>query len=689
MLDSFIVGVFGFSLLVYFVRQFRSTEWKRTDVLIFVALAATFSLELTDMLVVVSPGNSRTYRSIAVAIESVLPFVWLMSSLVVARRNAIRSLSSLQWIVLVSAPLLILLPLISPSSDLYYAPDFPTERILFLRTPGYLFYLMITGYFLASLVNLEKTLTSATSSELWRIKFEVLGIGVILTAYVLYFSQGVLFRSINMQAVPLRALVLTVAVGMMIVSGYRQSTAVRIQVSRQMAFKSIVLLTFGAYLLFVGLLGEGMQYLGIPFGKVVVAGIGLLLGIALVVIWMSGRFRRQAKVLLHKNFYQAKHDYRKQWLEFTSRLASSQDDDKIQMVIIEAYCDIFGITSAMLYLYDEDRQAYFATATFGMSMQSEHFLRSSPLISYLYERQWVFSRPDGIGAIEESHRAFMDKHQVSFVVPLYGEREIEGFIVLGPPIDETERYNYEDFDLMKTIARQATVSILNQRLIEQVARLREVEAIGNISTFVIHDLKNHVAALSLLVDNARQYLDNPEFQQDMLRSLDNTVSRMQGLIGRLKNLGEKELLNVQRVDLLDLVYQCCAMVPGAHVEVSGVATVVRGDGDELQKVLLNFLINAVEASPAGSPVHVEVGSSPSPFFRVIDQGCGMSQEFQRHGLFKPFVTTKKKGLGIGLFQCRRIVEAHGGRIEVQSEETRGSAFTVWLPESQGKAAWEQ
>jgi signal transduction histidine kinase len=163
-------------------------------------------------------------------------------------------------------------------------------------------------------------------------------------------------------------------------------------------------------------------------------------------------------------------------------------------------------------------------------------------------------------------------------------------------------------------------------------------------------------------------------------------SKMQGLIGRLKNLGEKELLCRQRFDLLAMARETSQLVGGAVVEVRGESAVITGDADELQKVLLNFLINAVEASPAGVAVQVEVGIAPTPFFRVIDHGYGMSIEFQRRELFKPFVTTKKKGMGIGLYQCRRIVEAHGGHIEVLSIEGHGSVFTARLPGSPGDAA---
>jgi signal transduction histidine kinase len=105
---------------------------------------------------------------------------------------------------------------------------------------------------------------------------------------------------------------------------------------------------------------------------------------------------------------------------------------------------------------------------------------------------------------------------------------------------------------------------------------------------------------------------------------------------------------------------------------------VLGDAAELCKVVVNLLHNAREAT-AGLPPRVEVGCAGQAFLRVIDQGCGMSEEFIRTRLFRPFETTKKKGMGIGLYQCRQVIEGHGGRIEVRSTPGEGSVFTVWLP----------
>jgi signal transduction histidine kinase len=109
---------------------------------------------------------------------------------------------------------------------------------------------------------------------------------------------------------------------------------------------------------------------------------------------------------------------------------------------------------------------------------------------------------------------------------------------------------------------------------------------------------------------------------------------------------------------------------------------VRADEGEIQKVILNLLMNGIEASAPDEPIAIEVGYSRLPYIRVIDKGCGMSARFLRSELFKPFRTTKKLGLGIGLYQCRQIVQAHGGKIEVSSVEGEGSVFTVWFADTE-------
>jgi putative PEP-CTERM system histidine kinase len=207
-------------------------------------------------------------------------------------------------------------------------------------------------------------------------------------------------------------------------------------------------------------------------------------------------------------------------------------------------------------------------------------------------------------------------------------------------------------------------------------------ALGKVSAFVVHDLKNLVSSISLIVDNARSYLAEPAFQDELLRSLDDTVERMQGLILRLKHLPEKQQPVAAPVDLLALVKDTAALVKGGDFQVTGLPVMAKGDKHELQKVALNLMLNAVEASSGKEPISVEVGKAEAPYIRVKDRGCGMPKDFLIKRLFTPFTTTKSGGLGIGLYQCQQIVEAHGGKIEVTSEPNVGTEFTVWLPKGQ-------
>jgi hypothetical protein len=216
------------------------------------------------------------------------------------------------------------------------------------------------------------------------------------------------------------------------------------------------------------------------------------------------------------------------------------------------------------------------------------------------------------------------------------------------------------------------------RLSDELAKSREMEVVGKVSTFVAHDLKNLVYTLSLVVENAGSHIGNPDFQQDMLDSLGNTVNKMKILIARLKGLPDKQTLKREPVRLMGMARDVAAMVPGERLSLSGDDVDVEVDREEMGKVILNLCLNAMEATRDGGEVRVEIGSEDGPYVRVADTGQGMNEEFINHSLFRPFRTTKQGGMGIGLYQCKQIVEAHGGHIEVESAPGQGATFTVRL-----------
>lgn len=643
------------------------------------AIAISGAVEFCDLAAMAGYGEPLVWKRYSLVAEGFAPAAWLVFSLTHARTVGARFVTVAQRFFLAASLAFPAVVLTLPRSSFFYSPDFDSERILFLSNAGYLFYCGLLVYLVVALINLEATFSNASLSSRWKIKFDFIGAGSFLAVLIFYYSQGLLYRTINMNLMPLRSLVFVLALGMMLYSLLARGNGVRIAVSRGMAYKSVVLFAVGLYLVALGVMGEGLRYFGEGHQKTLALGVAFVAGICLLVLLLSETAKRKIKVFLHKNFYQSKYDYRTQWLQFTDRLASARQGDDLMAAILSGYCEIFAMGCGGLFIRDTDRNEFRWAAGHELGSTPTVLHLDDPVVTPMIQRAWVVNLREDVPPLLSEQENYFTANGIQFLVPLYCSGVLEAILVLGRPVNENEQYLYEDYDLMKTLARQAASALLNYRLSEQLARARELEAMGRVSAFIIHDLKNLVYTLSLTVDNGREHIADPEFQDDLLDTLSNTVNRMKVLISRLKNLPEKRSLELEQADLRRLAADTASMVPGSgSISVSGVETPAEVDREEIQKVVMNLLVNALEATDGKGPVTVEVGAGSAPFIRVSDSGCGIPEEFLRTQLFSPFKTTKKKGLGIGLYQCRQIVEAHGGRIDVESTEGVGTVFTVWL-----------
>lgn len=642
----------------------------------FLAVAV---LELLDFFALGDFWPSTDWKRMGLFVEALLPGLWLLLSLTYARELPEGGLRLRSKFLVGAGFLLVLVPAFLPVASFYYAPDFPAEQVLFLADTGYYFYVAILVFLVMALTNFESTLVNASSEALWRVKLDIVALAAMLVVLAFYYSSSLLYRSLNMELVPLRSLLFIVASLMMLYTRSHWRGSARVKISQAVLLKSVVMAVVSAYLIMLGVLGEGMKYFGPLFPRVLTLSLGFISGILLLLLLLSDRAKRELKVFLHKHFYQSKYDYRAQWLGLTERLSTFEDSDELVKRVLLAYCEIFGVRGAALYQHQKECGWYCVSSTLELEPLRETIDDNSPILNSLREKEWVFCSSDENAELTEKEWLFLGRYGISFVVPLFEAEALSGFIVLGAQVVPDEQYRYEDFDLMKTIARQVSVAMQHQRLSDQLTQAKAMEAVGSLATFVVHDLKNLAATISLVLENAREHIDNPEFQQDMLNSLGNTTKKMHHMIGRLRNLGESELLQRRPIDLLALAASCAGMV-GRSIAVQGSQQVVLGDKEELQKVLLNLLLNAIEASGPDSPIAAEVGCDGTPFVKVTDCGCGMSPRFIRNDLFVPFRTSKRTGLGIGLYQSRQIVAAHGGTIEVTSLEGEGTVFTVRLPQ---------
>jgi putative PEP-CTERM system histidine kinase len=314
----------------------------------------------------------------------------------------------------------------------------------------------------------------------------------------------------------------------------------------------------------------------------------------------------------------------------------------------------------------------------------EAVLWASPeLISYFRNRNRVYNSSDGEYIPTADEASFANAIGAKFLVPLMNNGGVEGIVAFNKQVSG-EQYVYEDYDLMKILGKQAALALSNFRLSHELIEARELAVIAKISSFVVHDVKNHLSSLSMIIENADEHIANPDFQKDMLNSIQKSIGRMQRLVQRLRSIPEKDTLNTSVVDISALtrgsVKELSMAKRDVEIEYYGEPIMAEANAEELKKVILNLLLNALDA--CGNNAAIKASSSTDgimAYLRIEDNGCGISEEFIRDHLFKPFRSTKRVGLGIGLYQCKQIVEAHGGTISVESEIGKGTAFTLSLP----------
>jgi putative PEP-CTERM system histidine kinase len=245
-------------------------------------------------------------------------------------------------------------------------------------------------------------------------------------------------------------------------------------------------------------------------------------------------------------------------------------------------------------------------------------------------------------------------------------------------------FSQQDFDLLKCVGDQIAAGLLNARLSQKLLQAKELEAFQTMSAFFVHDLKNAASTLNLMLQNLPAHFDDPAFREDALRGTSKTVAHINRLIERLSLLRHELKIRPVESDLNEVIAKSLA----DWEKASGVNLVkqfrplpkVFLDPEQLLKVVMNLVLNAKEAMGQNGQIRIETNQNNGwAVLAVSDNGCGMNPEFLNRSLFRPFQTTKKNGLGIGMFQSKMIVEAHKGRIEVESEPNRGTTFRIFLP----------
>ena len=458
--------------------------------------------------------------------------------------------------------------------------------------------------------------------------------------------------------------------------------------SRQIVFFSYSLTAIGILLL---ALFSGDYYIRSFNGEwVTVLRIFLFatffLGLAILVV--SPTTRATARVLMTKALFQYKYDYRREWLRFVGTLSQSGLDAQVPETAVKAIAQIVNSPGGAVWSNTQDEQTYLPVGTWNCMLGASAGIDSeSPILKFLKDTEWVVDleelRQHPARYRGQTAADIPDPSQNWWlVVPMMLGERLSGFIILLRP-SVVPVLNFEDHDLLKTAGRHVAAHIEQAETDRRLAEESQFGAYNRLTAFLMHDLNNLIAQQSLVVENAEKFRHNPDFVDDAIGTISNSVDRMRRLMDQLSAASrpaENKRVNLSRT-INSAVKRTSGVRPIPQLVKCEFDIHVRADADRLSMVIEHLLRNAQEATADEGRITISVDALEDyANISIADNGSGMTREFIQTRLFRPFDSTKgNQGMGIGVYQAREYARSLGGQLTVDSKPGTGTKFTLILP----------
>jgi putative PEP-CTERM system histidine kinase len=537
------------------------------------------------------------------------------------------------------------------------------------------------------LVLIEQIFRNVSPEFRWSIKPLCIGLGAVFSFDLYLYSDALLFNRIDPEAASVRGFAHALGLPLVVLSATRSHSWKRkLVMSRQEVLHSATLFIVGLYLLFMASAGYYVRFFGGEWGRALQAAFIFAALLVLAALTVSGSMRSTLKVQVGKHFFSYRYDYREEWLRFTQTLSIQGGFTGLGQHVVRGLADMVESPGGALWLKDPNERFFAQTACWNAPNLPATEDQGGALCRFLVESGWVINmeeyrslprRYDGLvlpSWLVEMPDAWL-------IVPLTAGADLIGFVVLATARTRID-VNWEVNDLLKTAGRQAGAFLGQMQASEALLEARKFDSFNRMSAFVVHDLKNVVAQLSLMLKNAERHRGNPEFQEDMLMTVQHSVERMRQLMMQLRQ--EATPLDGPRgVDLAGVVrrVQTAKAGQGRTVDLAiEDRPIARGHEDRIERVIGHLVQNALDATESGGNVWIRLArEGANALVEVGDTGHGMSPDFVRERLFKPFQTTKPTGMGIGAYESFQYVHELGGKLSVDSAVNVGTQVDLLLP----------
>ena len=502
-----------------------------------------------------------------------------------------------------------------------------------------------------------------------------------------YFTIGYITGAYPPELAALRGIAAAVFAIPFAIGFNSHSSHLEFHPSRAVTFRFLSLLVIGGYFALMLALARSLDMLTGDLTRMTQVGLIIAAG-ALALIWLpSDRLRGWLRVTAIKHLFKYRYDYRTEWIRFTETIGTTGFDNiSLQERAVKALADITDSPSGILLVADEEGALELAAnwRWAGIEIPSQAvptglagLLERSELIIDFDELRAGIDREGEQALVPEWMR---EDPRAWAAVPLLHFDRLVGLVLLARPVIE-RKLDWEDFDLLGVVGRQLASYLAEQASQTALLEAGRFDEFNRRMAFVMHDIKNLSSQMALLLRNAEKHADKPEFRKDMLVTLRNSVDKLNTLLARLGRYGAPENFAAREFDLAESTRQVAERLSAVHpvALLHSEKVIVEGNPEALDQALVHLVQNAIEASTPSSPVMLEVlRDGISGKIHIIDNGCGMSPQFLRNGLFKPFVSSKSGGFGIGAFEARELIRSMGGRIDVESREGLGTRFSVSL-----------
>ncbi len=640
-------------------------------------LAATFITMVWSGLFALQSGFRLVPGVVIWGMEALKNLAWCGFLMVLLFRMAKQSSTSTSLFRILSIVILV-------ASAMLVLPETVLLPVVFLDAR----YLGQVVSAVAGMMLVEQLYRNTTTENRWGIKYLCFGLGGMFAFDFYLFSDALLFKRIDADLWYARGGVAAMIVPLLAITAARNPTwSLDLFVSKRIVFHTTTLLSAGVYMLLMAFAGYYIKLYGGEWGAVLQITFLFAAVLVLVALLFSGQVRARAKVFINKHFFSYRYDYREEWLRLIRLLSGQEVKEPLFERVIWALGEIVDSTGGLLWLYSENRECELVANRNQPRPEIESDPELGSLVDFLGNRQWVINLDEYTSQPELYEALILPPWLTSLeggwlIVPLIHDDRVMGFVFLTKPRTRI-KLNWENLDLLKTAGRQAASYLTLYKTAEALTEAKQFDGFNRLSAFVVHDLKNLIAQLSLIVKNAEKHRQNPAFVDDAFLTIDNAVRKMTRLMSYMRSSVTDERRS--RVELSHILKETIAAksmqepVPRLMTDTDEVW--VLADPDRMEAVLGHVIQNAQDATNLGGSVEAGLHSADKmAIVEIADDGSGMDELFIRERLFRPFDSTKGlTGMGVGAYECREFIHSLGGRVEVYSRVGEGTRFKLIIP----------